>query len=222
MFKGDIFITSDENVALASAMNQSFKVMVLADNAYDIFGAGAPVYPISYLLPPYAALEMEDMGNLNGFYESYYSHLMSDEVDSYICLILAGLYKGYNILIYVPQDEAQMTFVSALLQYIQTYFGLTIGTPQYPCGFNVQFEDIDQIKMFRHGYIEAIDVCKNIKGNIVDPIIANMLCKELNLKSADPLQTINAYIQHVKSTNLGQQQSIAGQSVVPFTIMEGF
>lgn len=221
MFTGDIFITDDESVALSSAMNPQYKVLAIEPNIEDIFGYGSGVLPMGYLLPPYAALEQEEAGNLPAFYEMYYSHLMSDDVDSYIAIILAGMYKGFNILLYASKDSMQNTqAISALLNYLQNYFGLTVGTVTHPSAFNVQFEDMLRLKMFKHGYIDAIDICKNIKGQVLDVALASLMCQELKINTTDPVTTINSYIVHYKAK--AAAPVIAAPTPVPFDIREGF
>lgn len=196
MFKGDIFITDDPQLAVTLSYDTRYKVLALMDNANSFF-KGVEIYSTQVLLPPYTALEAENMGDLNTFYSLYYQHLATAECDSCISLILVGLYKGYNILFYVDKDEESMAFVQAFLKYMQDAFGLTIGNKEHQqCAFNTDFEDIIRLKMYFYGYIPASDIVTNIKNKILDPILCDRMCAELKIDPKnDPVNAINEFIR---------------------------
>ena len=200
MFKGDIFITDDPQLAVTLSYDNRYKVLALMDNASQFF-KGVQIYTTQVLLPPYTALEAENMGDLNTFYSLYYQHLASAECDSCISLILVGLYKGYNILFYVDKDEESMAFVQAFLKYMQDAFGLSIGNKEnQQCAFNTDFEDIIRLKMYFYGYLPVMDIVNNIKNKILDPILCERMCAELKIDPGkDPVSAINDYIRVSRS-----------------------
>lgn len=200
MFKGDIFITDDHNLTVTLSYDKRYLVIAMMDNPSTIFG-DAPVRAIPYILPPYIASEAENMGDMDSFYSLYYQHLASSEADSYLTLLMVALYKGYNVLIYVNPEEEQLAFVGAFLRFMQDNFGLTIGNKENTqAAFNVAFEDIIYLKMFRYHYISAKDIVANIHNKILDPIICDMLCEELNIPTDnDPVMKIDKYIKHYRT-----------------------
>lgn len=210
MFKGDIFITDDIQLATNLSYDQRYRVFALMDNYETVFGQNSRVIGMPFLLPPYTALEEENMGNLQNFYNLYYQHLASDEADNYIVTLLTGLYRGFNILFYVPADESDMEYSRALLKYIQDIFGLTIGSKENPnSGFNMAFEDIIRIKMYFYGNIPAMDLVENIKNKIMDPILCDRMCHELGISSdGDPIAAIDRYITNYRASKTAQPKLI--------------
>ena len=201
MFKGDITITNDTNLAMNLSYNPSFRVLALMDDAKTVFGE-ANVYAIPILLPPYVANEAENMGDLESFWNLYWQHLNTVDAESYFALIMTGLYKGFNILLYVNPDEEPMSFVSAFLKFVQDCYGLTIGTKDSPCGFDIRYEDIIRLKMFKFGYIPVMDVIANIHNKITDPFICSMIINDLNLDAGpDPVATVDNYITMYRTQN---------------------
>jgi hypothetical protein len=202
MFKGDIFITDDIQLATNLSYDPRYRVFALMDNYEAVFGNNSNVIGIPFLLPPYTALEEENMGNLQNFYNLYYQHLASDEADNYIVTLLTGLYRGFNILFYVPADESDgMEFRNALLKYIQDVFGLTIGSKENPrSGFNIAYEDIIRLKMYYYGNIPAMDLVENIKNKIMDPILCDRMCSELGISNnGDPVSAVDQYITNYRN-----------------------
>lgn len=218
MFKGDIFITDDFQLASSLQYNPSYLVIGLLDNPKSIFGDETMVRSIPYLLPPYIANEAENLGDMNSFYALYYQHLASPEADSYCALLMAGMYKGFNILFYVNPDEYDLTFVQAFLKYWQDNFGITIGNKQgVPCCFNIAYEDILRIKMYKYHYIPVSEVVMNIHNKITDPMICHEMAQEIGLEETeDPVSQIDKYIHDIRTRP--QRESVP----VPWFIRSDF
>lgn len=202
MFKGDIFITDDFQLATTLSYDSRYRVFALMDNYELEFGKNSNVIGMPFLLPPYNALEEENIGNLQNFYNIYYQHLASAEADNYITTLLTGLYRGFNILFYVPKDEAQLEFSKALLRYIHDVFGVTIGSKDNnQCGFNVAFEDTVRIKMYFYGNIPAMDLVQNIKNKIMDPFICDRMCNDLGISPGNnPVEAVDQYIRNYRNS----------------------
>ena len=206
LFKGDITITEDTNLALNLSYNPSFRVLALMDDAKSVFGE-ANVYAVPILLPPYVANEAENLGDLQSFWNLYWQHLSTPDAESYFSLIMTGLYKGFNILLYVNPDEDSLSFVNAFLKFVQDYYGLTIGTKDSPCGFDLRYEDIIRLKMFKFGYIPVMDVVTNIHNKITDPYICSIIVNELNLQAEpDVVSQVDQYINTYRAQLIQQQQ----------------
>jgi hypothetical protein len=171
------------------------KVIALVDNAAEYF-SNEQVFTMPILLPPYAALEQENIGNINGFWELYYKHLASPDADSCLALICTAMYSGFNILLYVSPDEECLTFTSALLKYMQDNYGLTIANKEHASGFDMAYEDLVRIRMYKYGYIPPMDVIMNVKNKITDPMICDTLIHDLKLPETDnPVSLIDNFIR---------------------------
>ena len=195
MFRGDIAITDEFELAQNMSYNQQTKVIALVDNAAEYFG-NAQVFAMPILLPPYAALEQENIGNVSAFWELYYRHLASPDADSCLALMCAAMYNGFNILLYVSPDEECLTFTSALLKYMQDNYGLTIANKEHTSSFDMAYEDLVRLRMYKYGYISPMDVIMNIKNKIVDPMVCDTLIHDLKLPESDnPVQLIDDFIR---------------------------
>ena len=213
MFKGDICIIDDQKLASDLSFNPQIKVIAMVDNAKDYFGEGTNVLAMPILLPPYIANEAENMGDTSAFWNLYWQHLADPNTDQYITLLLTGMYKGFNIVLYVSPDEECLTFTSAFLKYMQDNFGLTIATKNNQSSFNMAYTDIIRIKMYKYHYIDAMDVVMNIQNKILDPVICEMMCQDLGINAGeDPVGVIDNFIK-IKRT----PQKVIPAVKVPFS-----
>ena len=73
MLKGNIFYTTDENLAMNSSFNKGYLVVALVDDSDTRFSQ-AQIRGIQYLLPPYMAFEAENLGDMDQFNKIYYNH----------------------------------------------------------------------------------------------------------------------------------------------------
>ena len=195
MFKGNIFYTNDENLAMNTSYNKNYIVIALVDDSDVRFGKGQ-VKNIHYLLPPYLAFEAENLGNMEEFKRIYYDHLNRPETESYLCLLFRALYDGYNVLIFIDEDEMQLSFPNTLFEFIRYKYGLIVGNQTNDCLFDTDYEDIVRLSMYKFHYIKAQDVIDHIRYPIRDPYICSELCDELGISNnGDPIQTIDQYIK---------------------------
>lgn len=205
MFKGDITITTDTNLAINLTYNPTYKVMALMDDAKPIFG-DLPVHALAPLLPPYIANEAENMGDISSFWELYWKHLATPDAESYISILLFALYKGYNILLYVNPDEESLTFIDAFLKFVQDFYGVTIGTKDRPCSFDLNYEDIVRIRMFKYGYLPVKDLIDNIHNKIMDPQICYLIVDALNMQpDADVVDQVDRFISQYRMNQQPQE-----------------
>lgn len=153
MLKGTIYITCDIEMVKNSIYNNC-KVVAITENAESINTPDLTNVSIaSILLPPYQAVMAEMDGDMGTFYNLYGQHLATKEADSYICLIIAALVRGINILIYIPKDEFGLTFTSAFMQYLQMVYGITVGTENIPCNYNPEFNAVLCNRLYIHEFI---------------------------------------------------------------------
>ena len=195
MFKGNIFYTNDEDLAMNMSYNKGYIVIALVDNADTRFSS-SQVRSILYLLPPYIAFEQENLGNIDEFKRIYYNHLSRPETESYLAILFKALYDGYNILIFIDEDEMQLSFPTSLFDFLRYKYGLIVGDENHDCIFDVNYEDVIRLTMYKYSQILAQDVIDNIRFPIMDYSICNNLCDELHIKSnGDPVKAVDEYIK---------------------------
>ena len=201
MLKGNIFYTTDENLAMNSSFNKGYLVVALVDDSDTRFSQ-AQIRGIQYLLPPYMAFEAENLGDMDQFNKIYYNHLTKPESESYIAILLNALYRGYTVLIFIDEDEMQLSFPKALFDFFRYKYGLIIGNENEDCVFDIQYEDVVRLTLYKFHHIPAQDVIDNIKYPITDPYICKELCDELGIQSnGNPVKTIDEYIKQDRYQN---------------------
>lgn len=127
MLKGQLWATSDINL-VNQALTQGFKVIYLGDPV-----SIDPVYREKFvvstsLVPDYQTMALQVDGNMEGFINMYIASLNSKAAVEMLSVILVCLYKGVNILFYLPPEAAGLNFVQYLLQYIEFNFGIKTQT----------------------------------------------------------------------------------------------
>lgn len=138
MLKGQLWATSDINL-VNQAIIQGFKVIYLGDpisidpNYKDKFVVATS------LVPDYQTMAMQVDGNLDGFIQLYMASLNSKAAMEMMSVILVCLYKGTNIIFYLPPEASGLNFVQYLLQYIEFNFGVTTQTKTSQFMFNPEF-----------------------------------------------------------------------------------
>lgn len=129
--KGIISWTTDLNRVSSSCGE---KILVLGEYDLSIPNKTNDIMTASILLPPYECTALQLDGNLAEFEHLYTQYLNSPDIRRYFSILFVGLLNGYNFLIYLGNDEAQLPFFGILLNFLNSYYGIipaTIG----PNGF---------------------------------------------------------------------------------------
>ena len=208
LINGDITFTTNTDMANKLAISDpKCKILILSDNVQQGI-IMEQQNSIAYLLPSFAILEAEQT-NGNDLYKSmYYSHLNSKESRTYFMLIICLLYNGYNVVLYMPDEEASMMndYIDIFFGFVFNNYGISIGITnpdnQTQSGFNIEFTDSILYEGYMiHGYFRAIDVANNIRYDIRDQQFAESLCKDLSLNYSNPIISINNYLRHIRTSN---------------------
>ena len=138
MLKGQLWATSD--LALVDqALIQGFKVIYLGDpisiepNYKDHFIVATS------LVPDYQTMSLKIDGNEKGFADMYIASLNTNNAMDMLSVIFVCLYKGINILFYLPQEAAGLNFAQYLLQYIEFNYGIVTQTKTSQFMFRPEF-----------------------------------------------------------------------------------
>lgn len=130
MMNGTITIVADPNIALNASRNNNTKIIVISGNMQEMdpFIQATNASLVSVLLPPPSASMMEIDGNIQGYMESYYSHLNSGNAFMFVCIILRAVYNDMNVILYTTPEEGQLSFMQVLAQFFHRQFGIVMAS----------------------------------------------------------------------------------------------
>lgn len=122
---GSIVLTNDEN-EIRQLVLAGIQPIVLADDTdqykYTQFLVA------SILLPPYESAEADAMGEIQKADQLYMQYLSRPDISKVLTTLVAALYSGKNLALYIPKDEStQFRFGIGLITYMSTVFGINIG-----------------------------------------------------------------------------------------------
>lgn len=138
MLKGQLWATSDINL-VNQAMIQGFKIIFLGD-PISLDPAYKEKFVVSTsLIPDYQAMSLQVEGNTDAFIQMYMASLNSKSAMEMMSVILVCLYKGTNIMFYLPPEASGLNYIQYLLQYIEFNFGITTQTNTSKYMFNPEF-----------------------------------------------------------------------------------
>lgn len=173
MINGRVFATKDQAYAM-QCLNQGFKVIYVGD-VQSITPQERDAYVVaSYLVPDYAALSAHIDGNEQEFVRLYYLGLSSKPAMEMFAAIIACLYKGYNVVFYIPQSEETLDFIEYLLKFIEFNFGIMTQTRTTPFAFNQEFIDKDIELLYLTNlvtYQEFLQITHNLDDVTIDKLI---------------------------------------------------
>ena len=168
MFSAGIYITCDPQIVFnAQYVNQRVIAITESVPELSIFPPG--LVNLGTILCP----NVETMAaELDGEYEvsdmMYREYLTGLVQDQFIVLMLAAIYKGTNVLLYMPRDEyTGLTFKNVLLDHVFKMYGVVIGTPEVQFGFDPNFLPIILSKFYLYDYI-SLDEFVNLVVDMIN------------------------------------------------------
>lgn len=183
MLNGQLWATSDIKL-VEQALIQGFRVIYLGDPV-----SLDPVYREKFavatsLVPDYQAMALLVDGNLDGFIQMYMMSLNSKSAMEMMSVILACLYKGVNIIFYLPPEASGLNFVQYLLQYIELNFGITTQTKSTQFMFNPEFFGRIVELLYLNNFVTAQEYLMN--STSLDDMSLRKLVVELHPVVEDP------------------------------------
>ena len=174
---GSINVTSDIKLVEDVLYSGGVKV-VIVDEENPFQGANNIVVMGSVLLPPYEALAAMIDGETRIFAQIYHEYLCRREPESFIVLLITCLYRGMNILLFIPDQEAD--FLQPLL-YQFALFGIIVGSVSNVFMINPQQEPQRVILMYLYDYITADEYLKMLPINVpIDERVLPLLIRDIN------------------------------------------
>lgn len=175
MLKGILAATSDI-IIVNQALKDGFKVIYLGD-PISIDPMYKDIFVVSSsLTPDYMTLSLQVDGDENGFARMYMQSLNSPAAIEMISIIMACLYKGTNIMFYLPPEASGLNYVTYLLQFLQYNYGVTTQTKTTMFSFNPAFAN----KIIKLLYIGDLITSQEflIKCTALDDIVLRKLVDE--------------------------------------------
>lgn len=130
--------TTDCNMALSIMSQQpNTKCVFVGDSMgrYDTLFDNYGVIPASVLMPDYMCMEADINGSIQEFQNKYYYYLQTEEPKAMMATLITALYKGINIVIFVPQEASGLRYPKMLLSFIQNFHGIVVESRQLGVAF---------------------------------------------------------------------------------------
>lgn len=124
MLKGNIYITDNFNVIKNSNLSL-IKVIILDDDFEETYMTKDMIIG-TILLPPIEAKIAEVDGDEQKYDYIYSSYLLKQDVERYISAIIAFLYKGGSLMLYINDMEYTNT-KNKFVQLFYKLYGIHIG-----------------------------------------------------------------------------------------------
>lgn len=199
MLSGTIYITSDIQMAMTLGNDPAYSVVGLVDHRDALQGINGIV--CGDLLPSYEAISAELDGNLPASAAIYFNNL--NEKMSTLSLIIFSMYKGKNIILFLPEDESMnLNFANVFIQFFLQAFGIVIGTPNVPFGYNSNYDYILLTYFYLYGYLSMDEfIVLSPAGYPVLQGAVDKFCMDLNVKFSNPQEAIvyiDKYIANCK------------------------
>lgn len=183
MLKGKLVASSDINT-VNQALTSGAKVIYLGDPvSIDPYYKDKFVVATS-LIPDYPTMAMQVDGNEAGFVQMYTSSLNSKAAIEMIAVILVCLYKGVNILLYVPQEAMSLNFIQCLLKFLEYNYGVTTQTNTTMFEFNPNFTSKVMELLYLNNLITSQEFL--ITSDTLDDMVLRKLVNELHPMVKDP------------------------------------
>ena len=129
ILKGQIYITDDVNIVYQFPIGPMNKIINLDED--DVLPENNSIIGGTCLLPPINAKIAEADGD-ERLYDSYYiDHLQSPYQQQFIAALLSFLYKGGNLLLFLPELGYTNTR-DKFVQFMYALYGVHIGIMNHP------------------------------------------------------------------------------------------
>lgn len=86
------------------------------------------VYKAVCLLPPPSAIFHQIDGDQQAFIDDYTMYLQLEVVTDYLSAVFNALMNGVNILLYTPSFGEDIVWINILLNFMENFYGIHIGT----------------------------------------------------------------------------------------------
>lgn len=182
-----------------------FRVLCLSDDSSAIAGMQNAMM-CSILLPPYdamAALLDGDPARFGAIYDEFL--VTSYEANTLISIILAALYKGVHMILYVPRAEYNLGFIGNTLNYIAFSIGCFPGFGEHmQFSYDMKYNDRNLIRLFDAGFLNYPELLTGVDDYITIDQICIKVCMDIGFCPETPdvaIRYVNRYIDSIRANN---------------------
>ena len=219
MLKGTIYLTDDIEVVYQTPTDGTVKIINM-DEEKQLPENNPNIIPGTCLLPPIDAKIAEADGNEQIYDAIYSEHLFAPFQQQYISAILAFLYRGGNLLIFLP--EAFTNTKDKFIQHMLIRYGIKVGVigAENPQDYNF-FYDLHYIPcwlnmMYKYNLMTPEQYLAQYPTDArldMDPGIMNKLLDDIK-PYADTLQNqINLIIDYHKKLHINPNAIMAIEAI---------
>ena len=189
-----------------NAYNSGWRVVCITDASNDIKSLMPEAIMASVFLPPYDAMELLMDGNVDGFNMVYSEYLYNtQEITMMIDIILAAMYKGINIILYIPVDEFKdINFWSVFSNCLTYTTGIVPACFGNQFFYDVSRNNANMIRLFVDGFINYGELLVYHDGPIYDPNVCIMVCGNIGFiteNESEAIQYVNSYKDRIVENN---------------------
>ena len=194
MMNGSLIVSSDKEFVKQLSFS-GFKIVIIGERDEDLIQLCNALMG-QCLVPSFDAMRCYIDDNMDEFMRIYTQQLMSYEVEELITVIAFAVSEGSNIILYLSPDEAKLPYMPIILNFINTYYGISIGNSSMPYGFNVNFYGILLDRFFIHGLIDEYTYLQDypVEMPIQDPRVITKLVNLFNPYVMD--RSLQGYIKY--------------------------
>ena len=211
MLKGQLWATTDINL-VNHGLTNGFKIVFLGDPISldplykDVFVLA------SSLTPDYNTMALKVDGDERGFAQMYTASLNTKAAVEMLAVIFVCLYKGTNIMFYVPQEANGLDYIQYLLAFINKNYGIQTQTKSTQFGFDVNYLPRIIELMYLHNLITPQEFLVNMPS--LDDLAIRKLVDDLHPMVNNPtdINEIVAWFSNYKDalTSTGNMNLING------------
>lgn len=194
MMNGSLIVSSDKEFIKQLSFS-GFKIVIIGERDEDLIQFCNALMG-QCLVPSFDAMRCYIDDNMDEFMKIYTQQLMSYEVEELITVIAFAVSEGSNIILYLSPDEAKLPYMPIILNFINTYYGISIGNSSMPYGFNVNFYGVLLDRFFIHGLIDEYTYLQDYPVEILiqDPRVITKLVNLFNPYVMD--RSLQGYIKY--------------------------
>lgn len=126
LLKGNIYVTDNKNVVYAADLNTTRIIDMSEMDDRNALPENLALTRGTCLLPPVAAKIAESDGNELLFDRIYSNHLLEPDQQGFITALIAVLYQGLNVLLFLP-DPGYTNTQKKFIFHMYDRYGIHIG-----------------------------------------------------------------------------------------------
>lgn len=160
----------------------------------------------SVFLPPYDSMDALLDGNMDAFSLMYSEYLFnSNEVEMMISIIMAAMYQGVNIVLFLSKQEYELGFYQIFANCVASMTGIFIGFSLYmAAAYDEKFNDQNMARLYMDGFISYADLLVSTDNPITNPYVCIRICNDIGFITKDGKEAVdyvNSYLLRIKENN---------------------